>query len=97
MKRTLKQTSPWESKSLLSMIKEASAILARLRDAEIYHEDGAICIGCVAGNLKSRWLPGDRRPKTDAQWMALAAITVGFFKWENDSDAAGSVIQLPLN
>ena len=99
--RTFKrQAAPWESKSLLSMIKKASAILARLvqGNAEIYNEDGHICFGCVAGNLKKRWPSGNERPKADAQWLALAAITVGFFNWENDSDgpgeATGSVIPL---
>ena len=94
--RTFKREgAPWESKSLLSMIKVASSILARFVQSEpgIYDENGHICLSCVAGTLKSNWPPGYQRPK-DSQWLALAVITVGFFKWENDSDRRGSAAGL---
>jgi hypothetical protein len=90
-----KQTPPWESKSLLSMIKVASSIHARLvqSDPGIYDEDGHICLGCVAGTLEANWPAGYRRPK-ERQWLALAAIIVGFFKWQNDSGRRGGAAGL---
>jgi hypothetical protein len=102
--RTFKnQAPPWISKSLLWMIKKASAMLAFLlqSDAEISHNGRGICPGCVAAYLESRWPAGDRRPKRNGQWLPLALMALGVLNWADDSDWLGEAIepvsQLPLN
>src|SRR5262249_33348599 len=89
--------------SLLWMIKEGSTIAEQLvqSDAEIYHKERDVCPVCLAEYLKIRWRAGDRRPKTDGQWIALAQMTVGVLNWADDSDgldeAIGPVNQPVLN